>query len=165
MAPGMSTPFARHCQVDDTVLSIGPHVAGWPWRADPTCAVPVTVGFPVTGMVPGAMVTAAACAAVGVIPGADSVTVATSCWPASDGGTTNDVLSSVPETGAPPTVHRIVVAVGVGLQVPESSVTVPPTVVAPPITGVPTVVNGWVVVTGVKSTVTTAPEAPIELTW
>src|SRR4051794_38757079 len=127
----MSTPSARHCQVDETLLSSEPHVPGWPWRVDPTSTPPVTVGLPVTGMVPEEIVTAGACAAVGVMPGADSVTVATRCWPASDGGTTNDVLSLVPATGDPPTVHRIVVAVGVGLQVPGLSVTVPPTVVAP----------------------------------
>ena len=56
----MSTPSARHCQVEDTVLSTEPHVPEWPWTVDPTWAGPVTVGFAVTAMVPGDIVTGAA---------------------------------------------------------------------------------------------------------
>ena len=55
----MSVPLARHCQVEDTVLSSEPHVPVCPWRVDPTWAVPVTVGFAVTAMVPGDTVTGA----------------------------------------------------------------------------------------------------------
>ena len=122
-------------------------------------------GFAVTPIVPDDTVTGADATVVGVMPAADLVTVATSDWPASAAGTTNEVLSFVPTTGDPLAVHRIVVDVGVGLQVPRSSVAVPPTVADPPITGVPTVVNGCGAAGGVKSTLTVAPAAPIEVTW
>ena len=157
----MSVPSARHCQVEDTVLSTEPQVPECPCRVDPTWAVPpVTVGFAVTAMVPGETVTAADCTVLGVMPGADSVTVATSCLPTRAAAGTNEVLSSVFATGDPAAVHRIVVVVGVGLHVPGSRVTVPPTLTVPPITGVPTVVKGRV--DGAKSTVTAAPApAPV----
>ena len=130
-----------------------------PWRVVPTWTVPVTAGFAVTGIVPGETVTAADAARRRRDAGGGPGDGRDQRLARQGGRTTNEVLSSVPGTGVPAGGPPDRVDVGVGLQLPRSSVTVPPTVAVPPIAGVPTVVKGWGV-GGVKSTLTAAPAAP-----
>src|SRR3954447_11960151 len=123
----MSTPSARHCQVPVTGLSIVSHVAVCPCSTAPTRGVPVMLGAAVTGMVPVDTVAAADAVVARLTPGAEAVTVATRDFPARSADGTKDAWSSVLATGVPSAVHWIFVVVGVGLQVPRSSVTAPPT--------------------------------------
>src|SRR4051794_39023192 len=157
----MSTPFARHCHVEDTALSGAAQVPVCPCRVDPTSTAPVIVGFELTAIVPGDTVTGADATVVGVIPAADLVTVATSGRFAAAGRTWNDVLSLGPAPGAPPPAQRRVVVVGVGLQERGSRLPAPPTVAAPLTSGGPRVGKGCGAAGGVKSTLTTPPAAPI----
>src|SRR4051794_32276251 len=123
----MSTPSARHCQVLVTALSTVSHAAACPCSTAPTRGVPVMPGAAVTGMVPVDTVTAADAVVVALTPGAATVTVAIRDFPSRSGAGTKEALSSVFATGVPSAVHRIFDVVGVGLQVPRSRVTAPPT--------------------------------------